>query len=248
MERLRRIHPIREALRARRRTLERLVLRVPRVRAGDELASLAEAAGVRVEEAEAPALERLVGREHQGAVLEAGPLPEQALEEVLAREADGPRRLLALDGVNDPQNLGALARTAEAAGVEGLILTRRNAPPLSPAVSHASAGAIEHLAVARVPNLVRALETAARAGFWSIGADANGGEPLFSSPDRWWEGSLVLVLGAEGAGLRPGVRDALDHRVHVPLPGKTGSLNVAAAAALLLFEPVRRASEQGGLE
>lgn len=243
------IQAVREALRARRRPLYRLLLRPGPVRAEvADLERLAEAAGVPVESRDAGGAEprgRRGGRSggdvpHPGVVLEAGPLPELPLE-TLAAAATGPHTtLVALDGVEDPQNLGAIARVADAAGAAGLVLTRRRAPPLSAAVARASAGAIEWIPAARVANLGRALEQLQREGFWTFGADPEGAEGLFALPDRALRGRRVLVLGAEGRGLRPGVARRLDHRVRIPMHGQVASLNVAAAAAVVLFELARR--------
>ncbi len=207
---------------------------------------LAREAGVRVERLPRAQFAELVGAEarSQGVVLEAGPLPELPLSALLEGQP-GMRILVALDGVEDPQNVGAVARVAEAAGAGGLILTRRRAPPLSSAVSRASAGAIEHLPVARVTNLPRTLADLEQAGFWSAGADPEAPSDLFTMPDRLLAGDLVVVLGAEGRGLRRGVRAALDHQVRIPMAGRVGSLNVSAAAAVLLFE-LRRRRRQGG--
>jgi 23S rRNA (guanosine2251-2'-O)-methyltransferase len=153
---------------------------------------------------------------------------------------------VALDGVEDPQNLGAIIRVAEAAGAQGLVLTARRAPPLGAAVARASAGAVEHLPVARVGNLRRALQQLQGGGFWLIGADPAEGEDLFQSADRIWQGDLAVVFGAEGRGLRRGVLGLLDHRIRIPMLGQVGSLNVAAAAAVVLFEVVRRGGLHGG--
>jgi 23S rRNA (guanosine2251-2'-O)-methyltransferase len=151
-----------------------------------------------------------------------------------------PRTLVALDGVEDPQNLGAIARVAEAAGAQGLILTRRRSPPLSPAVARASAGAIEWLPVARVPNLPRALNVLKSKGFWAFGSDPEATEELFDLSDRQLSGDRVVVLGAEGRGLRRGIAQVLDHRVRIPMEGQVDSLNVSSAAAVVLFEFLRR--------
>jgi 23S rRNA (guanosine2251-2'-O)-methyltransferase len=125
--------------------------------------------------------------------------------------------------------------------VEGLVLTRRRSPPLSAAVARASAGAVEWVPVARVPNLTRALHTLKEQGFWAYGATLGGGSNLYDLPDRAFAGDRVLVLGAEGAGIRPGVDDALDYQVEIPMSGKVASLNVSTAAAVFLFEIRRRA-------
>lgn len=242
VERLYGVHPVREALRAGRRRCRRLWIRSgelsPALR---ELAAAAEAAGVECRREGREALrQRIAGDDNpQGVVLEAGPLPELGLAELLARSGS-PRCLVALDGVEDPRNAGAIARVAEAAGAAGLILSRRRAAPLGPVFAHASAGAAEWLPVARVGNLARALETLRAAGFWSVGGDPQAELDLFSAPDRLWRGDVVLVLGAEGRGLRPGVRRLLDHPLRIPMQGRVASLNVASAAAVLLYEWARR--------
>ncbi len=238
---------MREALRARRRRLHRL-----RVRAGDrrpaiaELVALAAAAAVPVEEVEVEELGRLAGPgvPHQGVVLAAGPLPEVSLA-ALAGRGDPPRTLVALDGVEDPQNLGAIARVAEAAGATGLLVTRRRAPPLGPTVARASAGAIEWLPVARVVNLSRALEELKGLGFWVFGASPDAADDLFRLDSRVLRGDRVLVLGAEGRGIRTGIDRVVDHRVRIPMAGRVGSLNVSAAAAVVLFELARASGAEG---
>jgi 23S rRNA (guanosine2251-2'-O)-methyltransferase len=148
--------------------------------------------------------------------------------------------VVALDGVEDPQNLGALARVADGAGAAGLILTRRRSPPLTAAVSRASAGSIEWLPAARVTNLSRTLNLLKKKEFWIYGADVEAPAELWRLPDRAHSARRVVVLGAEGRGLRPGVVRALDQRFRSPLRGRVGSLNVATAAAVVLFELLRR--------
>lgn len=251
MERIAGTHPVREALRARRRRLERLQVREDLAsRELEEIVALARAAGVPVVREPAARLRTGLpqGVRDQGVVLEAGPLPEPDLEGLLAAVAGpgGERLLVALDGVEDPRNLGAVARVAEGAGAAGLILTRRRAAPLGAVASRASAGALEHLPVARVPNLTAALRTLQGRGFWSLGADPEGDASLWELGDRFFRGDLVVVLGAEGRGVRPGVAAKLDHRVRIPMAGRIASLNVASAAAVLLFEAARRRAAGGG--
>jgi 23S rRNA (guanosine2251-2'-O)-methyltransferase len=234
VERLVGIHPVREALRGGRRTLHRLRVRGRGRPEIDEILDLARQAGVPVQEE----AHRERDREPGDAVsLEAGPLPELTLEELVATE---PPTVVALDGVEDPQNLGAICRVAEASGVRGLVLLRRRAPPLSPAVSRASAGAIEHLLVARVPNLVRALNQLKSKEFWVVAAHPEAEVDLFAAPTSWLQGRVVVVLGGEGKGLRRQVLACADHRVRIPMAGRVDSLNVAGAAAVLLFERLRR--------
>jgi len=221
------------------------------VREFDELTRLAEAAGVPVVEVPAAVLDRGLGAGERspGFALEAGPLPAPSLEDLLeaaGAEAAGPEAagagpcLVALDGVEDPQNLGAILRVAEGAGAAGAFTTLRRASPLSPAVSRASAGAAEHLPVARVTNLARALNALKERGFWVIGADQQASVSLFQAPDRWLRGPVVALFGAEGSGIRPGVARAVDHWVRIPMQGRVGSLNVATAAAVVLYEIRRR--------
>jgi 23S rRNA (guanosine2251-2'-O)-methyltransferase len=209
-----------------------------------ELASRAHQLGIPVRELSDADAERLAP---PGVALEAGHLPELGLEELLLAvpARSGPRTLVALDGVEDPQNLGAIARVAEAAGVEGLILTHRHAPPLSAAVSRASAGAIEWLPVARVPNLARALAALQTEGYWVLGADAQAKDSLYELPDRLADADRVVVLGAEGRGLRPGVEKRIDQMLRIPLGGRVASLNVSTAAAVVLFELQRRGNPSG---
>jgi len=235
------VHPVREALRAGRRRAYRLHLRPrsrPEIR---DLEAEARRAGIPVTAADEEALAALAGPEArtQGVALEAGPLPE--LEPEALAEAGGDEDLIvALDGVEDPQNVGAIVRVAEAAGAGGLLLTRRHAPPLSAALARASAGAIEHLPVARAVNLTQALKALKEKGYWVFGGDAGEGEDLYGLSDRVVAGRKVVVLGAEGRGLRPAVLEQVDHRVRIPLAGQVASLNVSAAAAVLLFELRRR--------
>ena len=246
-------HCVQEALRAGRRRLDRLLLRErTRSRPEDERwRSLARAAGVAVEWVEDAVLERIAGGElrTQGVALAAGPLPEleldalleQAAERIVRMPALGGRRIVLLDGVEDPQNVGAIARVAEASGCCGLILTDRRAPPLSAAVSRASAGAIEWLPVARVTNLGRAIERLKQVGFWVLAAALEGGRSIYGLPDRALTGELAVVLGAEGPGVRPSVLAQADHRVWIPMRGEVESLNVSTAGAVILYELLRRA-------
>jgi 23S rRNA (guanosine2251-2'-O)-methyltransferase len=250
MERIPGFHPAREALRARRRRLHRLRVRTGlRHRRLDELLELAREAGVPVESvaAEALAVGLPPGLRDQGIVLDAEPLPLVALEQWTGPDASrtGCDRVVVLDGVEDPQNLGALIRVAEASGASGLLLGARRAPPLGPVVARASAGAVEHLPICRVANLRRALAALRDAGFWLLGAEAEGDQDLYATPDRLWQGRLGLVFGAEGHGLRSGVATLLDHRLRIPLRGRVGSLNVATAAAVVCFEAARRSAPLG---
>jgi len=245
-------HSVREALRARRRPLERLWIREGRGGAQvEELIGLAAELDLEtawVEERELAALAE-GDSNHQGFALCAGPLPEMSIAELVeyARGRGGVgSRLVALDGVEDPQNVGAVARVAESAGAHGLILTERRAPPLTPAVSRASAGAIEWLRVARVANLSRALTTLQDSDYWLVAAAVEAKDSLFRIPDRILTGNLAVVLGAEGKGIRPSILERADHLVEIPMRGEVASLNVSTAGAVILYDLLRRAETPAG--
>lgn len=190
-------------------------------------------AGVRVEPPER-LTDRCGSDDHQGVVAEAEPYRYAPVERLL--DTPGPL-LVALDGVTDPHNLGAVARVAECAGAAGLVITRRRAAQVTPAVCRVSAGAVEHLPIARVENLADTLLAARRPGLWSYAAAGDAGRP-HDAPD--YTDGAVFVLGAEGRGLRPRVRAACDAAVAIPMRGRIDSLNVSTAAAVLLFEAVRQ--------
>ncbi len=167
---------------------------------------------------------------HQGVCAEAGGYPYVSADELLG-EPDP--LIVALDQVQDPQNLGSICRTAECAGATGVVIPERRAAEVTPAVCKASAGAVEHLRVARVRNLADFLGAAQKAGCWSYGASADATVP-YDRPD--YRGGVVLVLGSEGHGLRPRVAGTCDQLVSLPLLGQVESLGVSAAAAALLYE------------
>jgi 23S rRNA (guanosine2251-2'-O)-methyltransferase len=224
-------NPVHEALRARRRP-------VRRIWATTGAAREPWLASERVEPATGAELEERCGsRDHQGVVAEVGPYPYAELGELLA----APEPLLvALDEVQDPQNVGAICRTAEAAGATGLLLPERRAAHVTPSVAKASAGAVEHLPIAIVRNLADALAEAREAGCWVYGAAA-GARTAYDEVD--WRGGIVLVLGAEGRGLRPRVAASCDDLVSLPLRGRIESLNVSATAAVLLYAAVQARSQ-----
>ena len=166
---------------------------------------------------------------HQGVCAEVDPYPYADAAELLAR-ADP--LIVALDEVTDPQNLGAICRTAEAVGATGVVIPERRSAEVTPAVCKASAGAVEHLPLARVRNLADFLADAKQSGAWAYGAAADA-TTRYTAVD--WRGGVVLVLGAEGKGLRPRVAAACDGLVSLPLHGRIESLNVSATAAVLLY-------------
>jgi 23S rRNA (guanosine2251-2'-O)-methyltransferase len=222
-------NPVREALRGRRAVHE--VWATPRA------AALEWLHGVDVERVEDEELTALAGSpEHQGVAARTDPYPYADAAGLLG--ATDPL-IVALDQVTDPHNLGAVCRSAEVAGATGVVLPERRSAEVTPAVCKASAGAVEHLPVARVRNLADWLADAKRAGAWIYGGDADGDTPHTGAD---LTGKAVLVLGSEGRGLRPRVAASCDLLVAVPMRGRVESLNVSATAAVLLFESVRQRS------
>jgi len=189
----------------------------------------------RAPEATSEELERLCGSpDHQGVVAEVDPYPYADPNQLLRGED---ALIVALDQVQDPRNFGAVARSAEVAGATGLVIPDRRSAEVTAVACKASAGAVEHLAIARVRNLADWLGEAKGAGFWLWGADAEAEQAPW---DVDLTGPTVLVLGGEGKGIRPRVSSACDGLVALPQRGKVGSLNVSAAATALLFEAVRQ--------
>jgi 23S rRNA (guanosine2251-2'-O)-methyltransferase len=191
--------------------------------------------GLRVQIKPERALTEEVGtRDHQGIVARVAPYRYADAYELAAVERP---LLVCLDQVTDPHNLGAVARSAEGAGATGVIVPAHGSARVTPAVSRASAGAVEYLPVAVVPNLARFLTEVKGPGLWVWGAASDGGTPLWQAD---LDGGVAFVLGAEGRGLRPLVRRACDGIVSIPLAGRIESLNVSVAAALLLYEARRQ--------
>ena len=220
-------HPVREALRGRREVL--------RVYCSDRAARGADWLPAGVEVVSAERLSELAGSDdHQGLVAEVAPYPYVDADRLLERDR---ALLVALDEVTDPHNLGAVARVCEGAGADGLLITRRRSAAVTAAVCRASAGAVEHLEIAQVENLADMLIRARRPGLWSYAAHAEGDQPYDRNDYR---DGTVFVLGAEGRGLRPRVRDSCDAAAMIPMRGRVESLNLGTAAAVLLFEAVRQ--------
>jgi 23S rRNA (guanosine2251-2'-O)-methyltransferase len=220
-------NPVREALRGRRT--------VGRVWATEASAREPWLEGVEVRHVAEIEIERLCGSaSHQGVCAEVSDYPYAAAGELLS--APEPL-ILALDEVQDPQNLGAICRTAEVAGATGVVIPERRSADVTAAVCKASAGAVEHLLVARVRNLADFIAEAKAASCWVYGASADA-EQSYDAPD--YGGGVVIVLGAEGKGLRPRVAGACDALVALPVRGRLDSLNVSAAAAVLVYEILQR--------
>ena len=242
MEVLYGLHSVEEAVKAgRRRFNEVLVARERHDERLERLVALCREAGLRVRQETREQLTQLAQTPaHQGVVALVRPQEFLTIEDLYMPDpanSSKARLLLALDGVEDPQNLGALLRVADGAGVDGVLLTERRSAPLSPVAVKASAGATEHLRIARVVNLVRALEELKRRNLWIIGLDERGS----SDYDQFdLTGDCVLVLGREGAGLHDLVRRTCDHMLRIPMAGGVSSLNVSAAGAVVLYEAFRQ--------
>ena len=231
------INPVLEALRAGR---------VKELRVGDraddrvkQLLALAAERGVRVTRVPADLLERESRRGvHQGVVADVEKSADYSVDEIV-RSAAGAPLLVVLDGIEDPHNLGAILRTADAAGVDGVVVQSRRSAARDGVAAKASAGALAHVKIAEVVNVARAVEDLKEASVWTVGLAGEG-------PERYDAIDLTLptaiVLGAEGAGLRRLVRERCDRLVSIPMRGHVSSLNVSVAAGIVLFEAVRQRS------
>jgi 23S rRNA (guanosine2251-2'-O)-methyltransferase len=234
------INPVLEALRAGR-------VRALRVgdRSGDrvrELLAVASQRGVRVQRVPGDELARLAGGGvHQGVVADVDDAAtDYSVAELISGAADVPL-LVVLDGIEDPQNLGAILRTADAAGVDGVVMQSRRSAALGGAAAKASAGAVAHVKIAQVVNIARAIEELKASGVWTIGL---AGESATSYESIDLTMPSAIVLGAEGSGLRRLVRERCDHLAAIPMRGHVGSLNVSVAAGIVLFEAVRQRQRQ----
>jgi 23S rRNA (guanosine2251-2'-O)-methyltransferase len=235
------VNPVLEALKAHPDDVVRVL--VERGREGrrsqgaERVAQSAAQAGVRVDEVPHGDLaHRSRSGVHQGVGAELSEFRYGELEDVLERIA-GPAFLLVLDGVTDPQNLGALVRSAHALGAGAVVVPKDRAAGITPAASKAAAGALEHCPVVRVTNLSRALEQMKEQGIWTVALAAEGDKDL---RDIDLTAPTALVLGSEGSGVRPLVRKTCDHVARIAMAGKVGSLNVAAAGAVALYEVARQ--------
>jgi 23S rRNA (guanosine2251-2'-O)-methyltransferase len=232
------INPVLEALRAHPKDVVRVLLERgkdgKRSTGGDRVAQAAEQAGVRVDHTPFGEIQRRsAGGVHQGVGAELAEFRYLELEDVIHPNAF----LLLLDGVTDPQNLGALVRSAHALGAHAVVLPKDRAAGVTPAAVKAAAGAIEHCRIARVTNLARAVEQLKEAGIWTVALAGDGDRELADIDLRT---PIALVMGSEGGGVRPLVRKTCDHVARIPMAGKVGSLNVSAAGAIALYEVARQ--------
>jgi 23S rRNA (guanosine2251-2'-O)-methyltransferase len=234
------LHPVEEAIRSGSRQLDHVS--VARERRDDRLERLIElcrTAGIRVSLEPRDQLTRLARTDaHQGVLAVVRERSFLGIEDLLApAEAGQYRFFLALDGVEDPHNLGALLRTADGAGVDGVVLPERRSAPVTATVAKTSAGASEHVRIARVTNLVRALEQMKQKHIWVLGLDERG-TPDYTDYD--FRTDCVLVLGREGAGLHDLVKRTCDHLLRIPMAGQVSSLNVSVAGAIVMYEAMRQ--------
>jgi 23S rRNA (guanosine2251-2'-O)-methyltransferase len=239
------MNPVRELLRSGAEGLSELWLAEggDRPKAFSDLEREARERGAKVRVAPRTKLDRLAGvTHHQGIVAVVADYRYHEVEEILAIAAGSgrPPLLVLLDGVEDPHNLGAIVRSAHALGAHGVVMPRDRAAGVTPSAAKASAGAVEHVAIARVTNLVRCIEELREAGIWTVAAVPDGDRDLASVDLR---GPIALVLGGEGQGIRPLVRKNCDHAVRIPMLGRVGSLNASAAAAITLYEAARQRAE-----
>ena len=233
------LHAVREALRSGARPLLRLLV-LREDRQYTDLVRQAAAARIPVHVEPQAALDRLVpGGRHQGVVAFIGAKHYATEADILdyANHRSEPPFLMILDGVEDPQNLGAICRSAEGAGVHGVFIPERRSAGLTGAVAKASAGALEYLRVGCVTNVSRLIESLKEKGVWVYGLDP-AAPKLYTMLDL--KGPVALVLGGEGKGIRPGVLEKCDDRARIPMYGQVASLNVSATAAAVLFEAVRQ--------
>jgi rRNA methylase, putative, group 3 len=234
------INPVREALRGNRKAFELFVQTGGTDQRIAKLATLAEEKGIAVRRRERADLERLAGNpHHQGVVLKVAPFIYAELEDFLAnhQESEGGMFLLVLDRIQDPQNLGALIRSAACAGVQGVIIPKDRACGMTPVVEKASAGAVETIPVIQVTNLVQTLERLKQAGCWIFGLAGEANNDIYQADYR---GNLALVVGSEGEGIRPLVRKHCDLLLAIPHYGGISSLNASVAGGIVLFEAARQ--------
>ncbi len=234
------LHPVEEAIRAGGRRLDHVSFAQERRDARlERVADLCRSSGIRMTSEPREQLTRVAKTDqHQGVVAFLREREFLTIEDLLVPRADGGHRFfLALDGVEDPHNLGALLRTADGAGVDGVVVPERRAAPLTATVAKSSAGASEHVRIARVTNVVRVLERMKQDNVWVVGLDERG-TPDYTEFD--FRTDCVLVLGSEGTGLHDLVRKTCDHLLRIPMAGNVSSLNVSVAGAVVMYEAMRQ--------
>lgn len=234
-------HPVYETMRAGRRKVESIYMVLEKVRPRDDkLVRLARDCGISIKGTSAQQINTMVGhKRHQGICAKVSEYPVVSLESIMeqAESCGQDPFVLVLDQIVDPQNLGAIVRTAHCAGVHGVVLPKKHSAPPSAAVSKASAGALEHTWLAYVTNLAEALKKLKATGLWLAGSDQKGPGAVFEAD---LTGPLAIVIGGEEKGIRPLVKKQCDFLVSVPQKGRIGSLNASAAAAVVVYEAFRQ--------
>ncbi|HWQ60885.1 MAG TPA: 23S rRNA (guanosine(2251)-2'-O)-methyltransferase RlmB [Negativicutes bacterium] len=229
-----------EALKSGRPVNKLLVAKGERHGSLHEIIGQARARGLVVQEVDAAKLTELAGgMRHQGVVAMVPPVAYAEVEDILAKARDlgEPPFLVLLDELEDPHNLGAILRTADAAGAHGVLIPKRRSAPLSATVAKTSAGAVEYVPVARIGNVVQAIEGLKKEGLWVVGADMDGDKPYYQADLR---GPVLVVVGGEGRGLSRLAKETCDFLVRIPMRGKISSLNASVACSLLLYEVFRQ--------
>jgi 23S rRNA (guanosine2251-2'-O)-methyltransferase len=230
------VNPVLEALLAGKRAFNKVV-----VAKGIEqnrilqILRLAREKKIPIQYADRRQLDKLTERgNHQGIAAQIAPMGYKSLEEIIAKaKLKGPEALICLlDEITDPHNLGAIIRSAEVLGADGIVITKHNSCPVTGTVEKASAGAIEHIPVARVDSLAKFIDKLKNEGFWIAGADSNG-KTCYETDLR---GPLALVIGSEDKGLKHLVKEKCDFLISIPMAGKVASLNASCAASVLLYE------------
>jgi 23S rRNA (guanosine2251-2'-O)-methyltransferase len=232
------VHPVAEALRDGRRKIFKLCIASDKMGGRrEEIIRLAQQAGIAIEQRRVRQLTADIGHDrHQGVWAEVGTYPFCAVEQIIQAGGGAPF-VLVLDRIVDPHNFGAIVRTAQCAGMHGIVVPKDRSAPPSAAASKASAGALEHARIASVVNLAHTMEQLKAKGLWIAGADRGGQTDLFGAD---LTGPLALVIGSEEKGLRTLVRKHCDFILSVPQVGPIGSLNASVAAAVIMYEALRQ--------
>jgi len=241
MEILYGIHPVTEALKAGRRDFVEIYLAAGKIsRRIQQAAALADSKGIPIKELATAKLGAIIRSEmHQGIGACVGPYPLVEMETILNKSSgqDGSHFLLLLDNILDPHNFGALVRTADCVGIDGIIMPKDRSAPPSPVVSKASSGALEHVRLARVTNMVTTIKELKRQGIWIVGMERESDQSLFRSD---LTDSIAVIIGGEERGIRPLVKKNCDFLVAIPQTGRVESLNASVAGGVVMYEAYRQ--------
>lgn len=237
------INAVSEALKGKRKASELFLSGDPEERRFARLTLLAKERGIPVRMRQKQDISRLAGSDHhQGVALRVEPFPYAELEDIIAAVADNPdATILLLDSIQDPANLGSLVRSAACAGVDGVVITKDRSVGVTPSVERVSAGAVETVPIARVVNLVQAMDLLKNERFWVYGLSDDAATTIYRQK---LGGRVALLVGSEGDGIRPLVRKGCDVMLSIPLQGGVSSLNAAVAGSIALFELVRQRGEK----